>query len=1334
LNVRGEQQVTKRVRLLGALAAVAVGAMPFLSVVPAHAAGPCGPPVVNPVACENTNPGTPESTWDVSGSGDATIQGFSTDISVNKGGTIFFKIKTPASAYTITIYRMGYYQGNGARQIATVTPSAHLPQSQPACITQASIGFVDCGNWAVSASWAVPATAVSGIYFAKLVRTDTGGASHIMFVVRDDSSTSALLFQTSDTTWQAYNQYGGYSLYQGNATASSDGRAYKVSYNRPFATRGQDPGFGTSNWVFYGEYPMVRFLEANGYDVSYMSEVDTDRSGSLIENHKTFLSVGHDEYWSANQRANVEAARAAGVNLAFFSGNESFWKVRWESSIDGSNTPYRTLVSYKETKAVTPIDPQDPPTWTGTWRDPTWSPPADGGRPENEMTGEIFMVNRGSSAITVPSTYSKLRFWRNTAVANLTAGQSVTLGAQTLGYEWDEDLDNGARPAGEFDLSSTTLTVPELLQDYGNTYAQGSATHHLTLYRSSGGGLVFGAGTVQWSWGLDVNHDLFPDTGPSTPDPNMRQATVNILADMGAQPATLQSGLVAGAPSTDTTPPASTITSPASGASVAPGGSLTITGTAADGGGGVVAGVEVTVDSGATWHPATGTNSWSYTFSPARPGTFQVRSRAVDDSGNLETPGPGISITVTGPTQPTFLSKSTIADNTQVPPPAGVVAGDLLLAELQINSPSTSTVSGPPGWTELQDILAGTAVGQPFHTQLWYKIATPHEPLQYVWNVPAGIYVDLGVSAYYNINKTSPIDASSAIDSGATTTPATASITTTTPGDMLVAIFQDANNVTWTAGSGMTKRFDYDGNESQDAIQAAAGPTGAKHVTNNDNFNGATSAMLVALKPLVTDTTPPAVSVTAPAAGATVSGTAVTLSATASDPDGSVAWVQMQVDGAGVGPRLTSPPYQTTWDSTQVANGSHVVTAQASDDAGNLATSSGVGVTVSNAPPPAISGVQATGIGQTGATVSWTTDVGSSSQVDYGTTTSYGSSTTLDPTAVTAHSVGLGGLAAGTLYHYRVKSAAPGGALAVSGDFAFTTSLPAPPVIGSVQVSGISASGATVTWTTDTASDTTVQYGLTTSYGSSASTGGLVTSHSQALSGLSASTTYHFRAQSKDGFGQVSSSGDSTFTTTNAPPVLPAFRSASTTTDGTTVSKPSGAAAGDLLLATLEVDEDPATVTAPAGWTKVQDTLGAGGTGNAFHTQVWWKLAGSSEPASYTWTVSGSPWVDVGLLDYTNVNQTSPIDVSAGRDAGTTAAPATPSVTTTAANDLVVAVFVNFDSGTWTAGSGMTKRYDFDSNEAQDALQATPGATGTKTATNTTSGPTTAEIVAIRGS
>src|SRR5262245_13665183 len=250
-----------------------------LQTVPVVSAAPCDAPVTNPVACENTKTGNLPSEWDVNGAGDASIQGFATDISVNRSQTVQFKIKTTANAYRLDIYRMGYYAGRGARKVATVNPSAALPQNQPACLTNAPTGLVDCGNWAVSASWAVPADAVSGIYFARLVRTDNGGASHVVFVVRDDASTSDLLFQTSDTTWQAYNSYGGNSLYVGTAPSVGvqSGRAYKVSYNRPFNDRGSSGGLGGSSWVFYGEYPMVRWLEANGYNVSYFTGRSEER-------------------------------------------------------------------------------------------------------------------------------------------------------------------------------------------------------------------------------------------------------------------------------------------------------------------------------------------------------------------------------------------------------------------------------------------------------------------------------------------------------------------------------------------------------------------------------------------------------------------------------------------------------------------------------------------------------------------------------------------------------------------------------------------------------------------------------------------------------------------------------------------------------------------------------------------------------------------------------------------------------------------------------------------------------------------------------------------------
>ena len=136
--------------------------------------GSCSKPA-NAIEAENCLPGNPQGDWYVSGAGDETIQGFSTDISVNVGQTVSFKVSTTAKSYHIEIYRMGYYQGNGARLITTFTPNAALAQGQPACMTDSASRLTDCGNWKVSASWAVPSTATSGIYIAHLVRDDTNG-------------------------------------------------------------------------------------------------------------------------------------------------------------------------------------------------------------------------------------------------------------------------------------------------------------------------------------------------------------------------------------------------------------------------------------------------------------------------------------------------------------------------------------------------------------------------------------------------------------------------------------------------------------------------------------------------------------------------------------------------------------------------------------------------------------------------------------------------------------------------------------------------------------------------------------------------------------------------------------------------------------------------------------------------------------------------------------------------------------------------------------------------------------------------------------------------------
>jgi Bacterial Ig domain len=605
------------------LAAVSVG----IPAEPGVGAGdPCAAPA-NEIVAENCKPGAPPGEWDIAGAGPGPARGFATDISVDQGGTVHFKIDSN-EAYTLEIYRLGYYGGAGGRQVGSASATV---QEQPSCVHDGDTGLIDCGNWAVSASWTVPPDAVSGIYVA-IPKQGGTPISHIPFVVRDDDGGSDLLFQTSDTTWQAYNAYGGNSLYVG----SPAGRAYGVSYNRPFTTASN----AIEDFLFNAEYPMVRWLERNGYDVSYFTGVDSDRLGAELREHRTFLSVGHDEYWSGQQRRNVEAARDAGVSLAFFSGNEVFWKTRWE---DG----HRTLVAYKETHAGTKIDPL-PNVWTCTWRDPRPFNP-EGARPENALTGTWFSVNQGTRAIVVPEADGKLRFWRGTAVAHLAPGQTATLTDGPLGYEWDSAPDNGAAPAGLVRMSSTTASGVEVLKDHGSTYGPGTETHNLTLHRDTNGAcrdaLVFGAGTIQWSWGLDEVHER----GTPPVSPEMQQATANLLADMGAQPATLQSELQPPTASTDTIPPTSTIDGPAT-RGVTKGSPETIHGTATDAGGGRVGAVEVSVDGGATWHAAEGREQWSFTWTPDESGDVTPLVRATDDSANLfgadqtarcETPGIG---------------------------------------------------------------------------------------------------------------------------------------------------------------------------------------------------------------------------------------------------------------------------------------------------------------------------------------------------------------------------------------------------------------------------------------------------------------------------------------------------------------------------------------------------------------------------------------------------------------------------------------------------------------------------------------------------------------------
>ncbi|MBV8525752.1 MAG: hypothetical protein JOY71_27185, partial [Acetobacteraceae bacterium] len=457
------------------------------SAAPNTTATPANP---NPIVLENEKPGATD--WQIApGQDSAEIQGFTTSISTPLGGTVQFKInnETGNGNYQIKIYRLGYYGGDGATLVTTLNHSGN-PVVQPNPLVDPTTGATDAGNWSVTDSWTVPSNATSGVYIANIVEGDQ--IFQIPFIVTNPSSTSNIVFQTSDETWQAYNGFGGANLYGGDGPSNSgidDGAAFAVSYNRPILTRDSIGTFaGPQDSLFGAEYAAIYWLEQNGYDVSYISGIDTATNGSLLLNHKVFMDAGHDEYWTDSQVANVEAAANAGVNLAFLSGNEIFWQTRLAPSVDSSATPDRTLVSYKDTHFDEKVDPSG--TATGTFQDPRFGAAP---MPSNEVTGTFFQVdqNTDTTAITIPYGETQLRFWRNTSVGATAPGQTASLEPSLLGYEWDDSPDNGFQPVGSVDLSSTTVYEPTAYNtDWGSVDTSGSATNSQVEYRNPQSGAL----------------------------------------------------------------------------------------------------------------------------------------------------------------------------------------------------------------------------------------------------------------------------------------------------------------------------------------------------------------------------------------------------------------------------------------------------------------------------------------------------------------------------------------------------------------------------------------------------------------------------------------------------------------------------------------------------------------------------------------------------------------------------------------------------------------------------------------------------------------------------
>lgn len=470
--------------------------------------------------------------------GDLSVAGFARKISYNVGETAQFCITgTPAE---IRIFRVGWYGGVGFRQVATIT---NTPATQPngATITD-SYGATSMTAWTVTASWAIPANAVSGMYMVMIRNAANTDAFYITFVVRDDAAVADIVYKTSDTTWgAAYNHWGlldapnGKNIYgSGTGVGNLMNRSVMVSYHRPVLTRGTV----MQTYWWSCELPLIRFLERNGYSVKYISSVDLDKNGASMLSGKAsiFLSSGHDEYWTTPMRNAIEEWRDTfGGHSIFMSGNEVFWRARFEYVGEEAR-----LWCYKDTMpgpgevTRTAGQPFDPVTWTGTWKDTRWPER----QPEWFLTGTDFGMNGvfDYDALVPKNPYGGLKVWGGSALVD----GDITLTA-VMGFEADHS--RPTQPAGSYTiLAAYSRAAPGGLADAnGQAYnIPGNINWGIVAQRYKSGAVTIGFGTCQWSWALDGTHDR----GSTTPSLAAQTFTVNLLNDLGAPPQTLMSGIL----------------------------------------------------------------------------------------------------------------------------------------------------------------------------------------------------------------------------------------------------------------------------------------------------------------------------------------------------------------------------------------------------------------------------------------------------------------------------------------------------------------------------------------------------------------------------------------------------------------------------------------------------------------------------------------------------------------------------------------------------------------------------------------------------------------------
>jgi hypothetical protein len=479
----------------------------------------------NAIVRENALLGT--TGWQIPEGKEASteIQAYAGATSVLPGHTLTFYVSTQreGTPYSISIYRLGWYGGTGGRlkfyqanlvghAQGNFDLSKHILAGCNACRVNLQTGLVEA-NWRASYTLTVPSDWTTGIYLAKFVDVN-GMQIYTPFDVQGNSR-SAYVVVTPDLTNAAYNVWGRFSLYEAPASvgvvseAVDRGAGVKVSFDRPYATG------GGASYLLSGEADAIHWLERQGYDLSYMSDIDVHENPGELLNHKAYLSIGQDEYWSKEERDAVVRARDRGVGLAFLAGNDVYWQIRLEP--DSAGTPDRTVVCYKvqavdNDYALDPLYGKDNTRVTAQWRDPVL------GLPENSLVGILYSgLNPNKNFPWRVSPQAKSPLLDGTG---LLPGKSY--GCGIVGNEWDRVVNNAAAPAGLQVLGASPTVNGGNKPDVSNT----------TYYIARSGAMVFATGSTNWILALDsYRFSIDPACANQNPVvPGLQKLLANVIA------------------------------------------------------------------------------------------------------------------------------------------------------------------------------------------------------------------------------------------------------------------------------------------------------------------------------------------------------------------------------------------------------------------------------------------------------------------------------------------------------------------------------------------------------------------------------------------------------------------------------------------------------------------------------------------------------------------------------------------------------------------------------------------------------------------------------------